>query len=60
MAPVAPDIIPGLPPNIDVMNPIMKAAYNPVKGDNPAIKAKATASGIKAIATVNPDRISVL
>ena len=37
-----------------------KAAYNPVNGENPGIKAKAIASGTKAKATVNPERISVL
>lgn len=40
--------------------PIIKAAYKPVKGGKPAIIAKATASGIKAIATVKPERTSVL
>ena len=59
-APVAPEIIPGRPPRIEVTNPIMKAAYNPVKGESPAMMAKATASGIKARATVNPDKTSVL
>ena len=59
-APVAPEIIPGRPPNIEVTNPITNAAYKPTSGDKPAIKAKATASGIKAIATVSPDKTSVL
>ena len=59
-APVAPEIIPGLPPKIEVTNPITKAAYNPVSGENPAIIAKAIASGTNAKATVNPDKISVL
>ena len=59
-APVAPEIIPGRPPRMEVTKPITNAAYNPVKGDSPAIKANATASGIKASATVNPDKTSVL
>src|SRR5690554_371814 len=59
-APVAPEIIPGRPPRIDVTSPMTNAAYNPVNGDNPAINAKATASGIRAIATVSPDNTSVL
>ena len=40
--------------------PITKAAYKPVKGESPAIKANATASGTNAKATVKPDNISVL
>ena len=59
-APVAPDIIPGLPPKIEVIKASTKAAYKPVKGENPGIKAKAMASGTKAKATVRPDKISVL
>ena len=59
-APVAPEIIPGLPPSIAVTNPMTKAAYSPVKGDRPASNAKATASGTSASATVSPERISVL
>src|SRR5690606_11462760 len=59
-APVAPDIIPGLPPKMDVTKPMTKAAYNTTNGDRPPIKAKAMASGTKAMATVSPERISVL
>ena len=59
-APVAPDIIPGLPPNIDVINPILNAAYRPVNGDSPAINANAIASGTRAKATVSPDNTSFL
>jgi len=59
-APVAPEIMPGLPPKIEVTNPITKAAYNPVNGSKPAIIAKATASGTNAKATVNPDKTSFL
>ena len=55
IAPVAPDIIPGRPPKMEVIKQTINAAYNPVKGDKPAINAKATASGTKAKATVNPD-----
>jgi hypothetical protein len=44
---------------MEVTNPITKAAYKPVRGDKPAIKAKATASGIKARATVKPESTSV-
>ena len=57
-APVAPLIMPGRPPKIEVMKPIIKAAYNPTKGSTPATKANATASGTKAKATVNPLKIS--
>ena len=60
MAPVAPDIIPGRPPAMEVTIPIIKAPYNPTKGSTPATKAKATASGTKARATVSPERISSL
>ena len=59
-APVAPEIIPGLPPKTEVTNPIINAAYNPVSGDKPAIMAKATASGTRAKATVSPERTSSL
>ena len=59
-APVAPDIIPGLPPKTAVIKPTIKAAYNPDKGATPATNAKAIASGTKAKATVNPDKISTL
>ena len=58
-APVEPLIIPGRPPNSAVMRPTIKAAYRPVKGGTPATKAKATASGTSANATVNPANISI-
>ena len=58
-APVAPDIIPGLPPKTAVINPTIKAAYNPTIGETPATKAKAIASGTSANETVKPDSISV-
>lgn len=57
-APVAPEIIPGLPPNNAVIKPTINAAYNPTKGCTPATKAKAIASGIRAKATVNQERMS--
>ena len=38
-APVAPEIIPGRPPNIEVINANTNAAYKPVKGENPGINA---------------------
>jgi hypothetical protein len=57
-APVAPEIIPGLPPNTEVIRPTIKAAYNPTRGSTPATKAKATASGTRARATVIPDKTS--
>ena len=60
MAPVAPEIIPGRPPKIEVTNPIIKAPYKPTMGDMPATKAKATASGTSAKATVIPDKRSFL
>ena len=60
IAPVASEIIPGLPPNIAVTIPIINAAYSPVNGDNLAISAKETASGINAMTTVKPDRTSDL
>lgn len=59
-APVAPEIMPGLPPKMEVINANTKAAYNPVKGENPGIKANAIASGTSAKATVSPDKTSVL
>ncbi len=39
-APVAPEIMPGRPPNMEVTKPIINAAYRPVRGDKPAINAK--------------------
>ena len=57
-APVAPEIIPGLPPKMEVTKPIIKAPYKPTIGEIPATKAKATASGTRAKATVRPDKTS--
>lgn len=59
-APVAPEIIPGLPPKMAVTSPTTNAAYNPTRGSKPAKNEKATASGTSATATVKPERISVL
>ena len=53
-APVAPDIIPGLPPNKDVIKQTIIAAYKPVSGETCAINANAIASGTMAKATVSP------
>ena len=60
IAPVAPLIMPGRPPKTLATSPTTKAAYKPVKGLSPAINAKAIASGMRAMATVNPLRISSL
>ena len=56
----AAEIMPGRPPKIDASRPTMKAAYSPTRGSTPATKAKATASGTRARATVRPERISFL
>ena len=58
-APVAPEIMPGRPPNTAVISPTIKAEYSPTNGCTCATKAKATASGTRANATVSPDKISV-
>ena len=58
IAPVAPEIIPGRPPNTAVIKPTIKAAYKPTNGPTPATKAKAIASGTNAKATVRPDSTS--
>ena len=60
IAPVAPEIIPGRPPNKAVISPIKNAEYKPMIGDTPATKAKAIASGTSAKATVIPERTSSL
>ena len=60
VAPAPPEIIPGLPPKIDVINPMIKAPYNPTNGGNPAKIANESDSGIMVIATVKPAKISVL
>jgi len=55
-----PLIIPGRPPKIEVIKPIINAAYKPTNGSTPATNAKATASGTNANATVIPLKISFL
>ncbi len=59
-APVAPEIIPGLPPSSEVTSPIINAAYSPTVGLTPAMEEKAIASGISATATKAPERTSFL
>jgi len=59
-APVAPEIIPGLPPITAVISPIMNAAYKPTLGSTPVTNEKAIASGTSARETVKPERISFL
>jgi len=59
-APVAPEIIPGLPPISEVISPKINAVYKPTIGLTPAIKENAIASGTRATATTNPDKISFL
>ena len=54
MAPVAPLIIPGRPPKTLATRPTTNAAYRPVRGLRPAMSANATASGMRAMATVSP------
>src|SRR5690606_28175846 len=58
VAPAPPEIMLGLPPNIEVINPIRNAPYNPVSGGKPATIANDNDSGIIVIATVNPAKIS--
>ena len=60
IAPVAPEIIPLLPPKTEVIKPTKKAAYKPTNGSTWATKANAIASGTRARATVSPDRMSFL
>ena len=59
-APVAPEIIPGLPPNTAVSSHTINAACNHTIGLTPATNDNAMASGTSAKATVSPERISVL
>jgi hypothetical protein len=59
-APVAPDIMPGRPPNIAASNPTINAACNQTRGFTPATNENAIASGTRASATVSPESISVL
>ena len=59
-APVAPEIIPGLPQKIAVISPTINAACKPIIGLISATKENAIASGTSARATVNPESTSVL
>ena len=58
-APVAHEIIPGLPPNIAVSSQTINAAWSPTIGFTPATNENAIASGTSARATVSHERISV-
>jgi hypothetical protein len=58
-APVAQDIIPGLPQNTAVMSHTINAACNQIIGLISATNENAIASGTSAKATVRPERISV-
>ena len=58
IAPVAAEIIPGRPPTKLMTTAIQNEAYKPTFGSTPAIIEKAMASGIKARATTNPDKMS--
>ena len=60
MAPVAPQIIPGRPPNAAVINPTKTADQRPTMGLTPAMNEKAMASGTRRSDTVIPDRVSSL
>jgi hypothetical protein len=59
IAPVAPEIIPGLPQKIEVIRPTKNAACRPTIGSTFATNENAIASGMRARATVKPERISV-
>lgn len=59
MAPVAPEIMAGRPPNTAVMMPMIHAAVSPTNGSTPATNENATASGTCANATVMPHRASM-
>ena len=54
MAPVAAEIIPGLPPTKAIITAIQNEEYKPTLGSTPAIIEKAMASGIRANATTIP------
>lgn len=58
--PVAAEIMPGLPPAIDITTAIENEAYRPTIGSTPAMIEKAIASGISASATVIPASTSPL
>ena len=54
MAPVAAEIIPGLPPATAVTTAMENDAYSPTFGSTPAMIEKAIASGMRARATTSP------
>ena len=56
IAPVAADIIPGLPPTKEMTMAMQNEAYRPTIGSTPAMIEKAIASGINAKATKIPKR----
>ena len=60
MAPVAPEIIPGSPPMSAAISPMKNAEEIPTTGETPARKANATASVTSAIATISPDRGTIV
>mmetsp|Transcript_7372 Transcript_7372/g.18015 ORF Transcript_7372/g.18015 Transcript_7372/m.18015 type:complete len:213 (+) Transcript_7372:2341-2979(+) len=59
IAPVAPLIMPGLPPKTVAKRPTIHAAWRPTDGSTLAMKAKATDSGICAKHMIRPESISV-
>jgi hypothetical protein len=60
MAPVAADIIPWRPPNIEMIIAMQNDAYSPTIGSTPQMMANDIASGISASATVMPASMSPL
>ncbi len=54
MAPVAPEIIPGAPPNREVVKHMIQAAWSATLGGTSPSIEKAVASGIIARETVRP------
>ena len=59
MAPVAAEIIAGLPPRNAMDTAIVNDANSPTRGSTPAMIEKEMASGISASATTRPARTSV-
>jgi hypothetical protein len=59
-AAVEPEIKPGHPPKIEVMELIIIVLCNPADGGRPRIKENAIDSGISNIAIVNPEIISLI
>src|SRR6478752_4554230 len=58
-APVAAEIIAGLPPTTEMTTAIVKAANRPTAGSTPAMIENEIASGISASPTTRPARTSV-